>query len=59
MTNAPCVQVPVCPLCSAPVPTPRGTLPDIAVGAHIDRVRQGQNIINSKGYYKQVKDNVN
>lgn len=31
------IQVPVCPLCSAPVPTPRGTLPDIAVGAHIDR----------------------
>lgn len=30
------IQVPVCPLCSAPVPTPRGTLPDLAVGAHID-----------------------
>jgi hypothetical protein len=26
-----------CAVCSAPVPTPRGTLPDLAVGAHIDR----------------------
>lgn len=31
------VQVPVCPLCNAPVPTPRGTLPDMAVSAHIDQ----------------------
>ncbi|KAL0829844.1 hypothetical protein ABMA28_003327 [Loxostege sticticalis] len=30
------VQVPVCPLCSAPVPGRRGEPPDIAVGAHID-----------------------
>ena len=31
------VQVPVCPLCDQPVPTPRGVVPDIAVSAHIDR----------------------
>ncbi|XP_014252892.1 AN1-type zinc finger protein 2A-like [Cimex lectularius] len=31
------VQVPVCPLCNAPVPSKRGEMPDIAVGAHIDR----------------------
>lgn len=30
------VQVPVCPLCSAPVPGRRGEPPDVAVGAHID-----------------------
>jgi len=31
------IQVPVCPLCSAPVPVTRGTLPDLAVSAHIDQ----------------------
>lgn len=31
------VQVPVCPLCNNPVPSPRGQPPDIAVGDHIDR----------------------
>jgi len=31
------IQVPVCPLCSAPVPYDRGTLPDLAVSAHIDQ----------------------
>ncbi|XP_075982202.1 AN1-type zinc finger protein 2A [Anticarsia gemmatalis] len=30
------IQVPVCPLCSAPVPGRRGEPPDVAVGAHID-----------------------
>lgn len=30
------VQVPVCPLCSAPVPGRRGEPPDVAVSAHID-----------------------
>jgi len=30
------VQVPVCPLCSSPVPMKRGDMPDIAVSAHID-----------------------
>ncbi|KAI8508494.1 zinc finger, AN1-type domain [Branchiostoma belcheri] len=31
------VQVPVCPLCNAPIPVKRGELPDIRVGQHIDR----------------------
>ncbi|XP_075687528.1 AN1-type zinc finger protein 2A [Rhinoderma darwinii] len=31
------VQVPVCPLCGAPVPVRRGELADVAVGQHIDR----------------------
>nr|SVE80290.1 EOG090X0APF [Daphnia magna] len=31
------IQVPVCPLCSKPVPWKRGEAPDIAVGDHIDR----------------------
>lgn len=30
------VQVPVCPLCGAPVPGRRGEAPDVAVGVHID-----------------------
>lgn len=30
------VQVPVCPLCNAPVPNKRGELPDVAVSAHLD-----------------------
>lgn len=30
------IQVPVCPLCSAPVPGKRGEPPDVAVGEHID-----------------------
>ncbi|NWU94726.1 ZFN2B protein, partial [Upupa epops] len=31
------VQVPVCPLCNAPIPVRRGEMPDIVVGEHIDR----------------------
>lgn len=31
------VQVPICPLCSDPVPTPRDVSPDVTVGAHIDK----------------------
>lgn len=31
------VQVPVCPLCCAPIPIKRGEMPDLAVGRHIDR----------------------
>uniref|UniRef100_A0A0K8TNQ6 Putative arsenite inducuble rna associated protein aip-1 n=1 Tax=Tabanus bromius TaxID=304241 RepID=A0A0K8TNQ6_TABBR len=31
------VQVPVCPLCSEPVPTPRHISPDKSVGDHIDQ----------------------
>ncbi|KAG8433021.1 hypothetical protein GDO86_013179 [Hymenochirus boettgeri] len=31
------VQVPVCPLCSAPIPVKRGEMADIAVSKHIDR----------------------
>lgn len=30
------VQVPVCPLCNAAVPSKRGDPPDVAVGLHID-----------------------
>ncbi|KAG8125298.1 hypothetical protein E2320_020634 [Naja naja] len=31
------IQVPVCPLCSTPIPVKRGEMPDIVVGAHIDQ----------------------
>ncbi|CAJ0921182.1 unnamed protein product [Ranitomeya imitator] len=31
------VQVPVCPLCGAPVPVKKGEVADVAVGQHIDR----------------------
>ncbi|VVC24480.1 Hypothetical protein CINCED_3A004939 [Cinara cedri] len=30
------VQVPMCPLCNKPVPTPRGQKPDFIVSQHID-----------------------
>ncbi|XP_037042228.1 AN1-type zinc finger protein 2A [Bradysia coprophila] len=30
-------QVPACPLCGEPVPTPRGVSPDMTVGQHIDQ----------------------
>jgi len=30
------IQVPVCPLCNTPIPVPRGTVPDVAVSAHIE-----------------------
>lgn len=30
------IQVPVCPLCNTPIPVPRGTVPDLAVSAHIE-----------------------
>ncbi|NXS23322.1 ZFN2B protein, partial [Mystacornis crossleyi] len=31
------VQVPVCPLCNTPIPVQKGEIPDIVVGAHIDK----------------------
>ncbi|KAH8249637.1 hypothetical protein KR032_011031 [Drosophila birchii] len=31
------VQVPICPLCREPVPTPPGVEPDVTVGQHIDQ----------------------
>ncbi|XP_016157297.1 PREDICTED: AN1-type zinc finger protein 2A isoform X4 [Ficedula albicollis] len=31
------VQVPVCPLCHTPIPVQKGEIPDIVVGAHIDK----------------------
>ncbi|EDV33231.1 uncharacterized protein Dana_GF21585 [Drosophila ananassae] len=31
------VQVPICPLCREPVPTPPGVQPDVTVGQHIDQ----------------------
>jgi len=31
------IQVPVCPLCNQPISVPRGEMPDIKVGEHIDR----------------------
>uniref|UniRef100_A0A1B0EYT1 Uncharacterized protein n=1 Tax=Phlebotomus papatasi TaxID=29031 RepID=A0A1B0EYT1_PHLPP len=31
------VQVPVCPLCNEPVPTPSDVSPDLTVGRHIDQ----------------------
>lgn len=30
-------QVPACPLCGEPVPTPRGVSPDMTVGQHIGK----------------------
>lgn len=36
------IQVPVCPLCNAPVPVKRGDPPDIAVGQHMDNECQSE-----------------
>lgn len=37
------VQVPVCPMCNAPVPSKRGDPPDLAVGLHIDNDCRSKN----------------
>ncbi|NXN29030.1 ZFN2B protein, partial [Nycticryphes semicollaris] len=48
------VQVPVCPLCNAPIPVQRGEIPDMVVGAHMDKdcnynpVQQKQRIFTNK-----------
>ncbi|KAJ1525834.1 hypothetical protein ONE63_009033 [Megalurothrips usitatus] len=42
------VQVPVCPLCNAPVPTKRGVQPDISVGAHIDNNCKSDTAVNRR-----------
>ncbi|XP_035753118.1 AN1-type zinc finger protein 2A isoform X1 [Egretta garzetta] len=48
------VQVPVCPLCNAPVPVQKGEIPDIVVGAHMDKdckynpAQQKQRIFTNK-----------
>uniref|UniRef100_A0A8C9N6C9 Zinc finger AN1-type containing 2A n=1 Tax=Serinus canaria TaxID=9135 RepID=A0A8C9N6C9_SERCA len=48
------VQVPVCPLCNTPIPVQKGEIPDIVVGAHIDKdckynpAQQKQKIFTNK-----------
>ncbi|XP_063171021.1 AN1-type zinc finger protein 2A [Candoia aspera] len=48
------VQVPVCPLCNTPIPVRKGEMPDVAVGAHMDRdckrdpAQQKQKIFTNK-----------
>nr|CAG4638633.1 EOG090X0APF [Cyclestheria hislopi] len=55
------VQVPVCPLCNEPVPWKRGELPDIVVGAHIDRdcqsdpAKQKRKVFKNKCSLKNCK----
>lgn len=55
------VQVPVCPLCNAPVPTKRGDPPDLAVGQHIDNECQSdigksrRKVFTNKCSYKGCK----
>uniref|UniRef100_A0A0V0GD02 Putative zinc finger an1 type protein n=1 Tax=Triatoma dimidiata TaxID=72491 RepID=A0A0V0GD02_TRIDM len=46
------VQVPVCPLCNKPVPSPRGERPDIAVGLHIDNDCQSDPAIGCRQVFK-------
>lgn len=43
-------QVPVCPLCSKPVATKRGQLPDIAVSQHIDQYCPQNELIKSRNH---------
>ncbi|XP_053682610.1 AN1-type zinc finger protein 2A [Sabethes cyaneus] len=51
------VQVPICPLCSEPVPTPRDVSPDITVGAHIDQFCKSdkKKIYTNRCSYKNCK----
>lgn len=51
------VQVPVCPLCGEPVPTPRGVPPDQTVGQHIDQFCKldTKKIFTNKCTYKNCK----
>jgi len=45
------IQVPVCPLCSQPIPVSRGTVPDLAVSAHIENnceVRSKEKVFSNK-----------
>uniref|UniRef100_A0A8C3PSF0 Zinc finger AN1-type containing 2A n=1 Tax=Calidris pygmaea TaxID=425635 RepID=A0A8C3PSF0_9CHAR len=48
------VQVPVCPLCNTPIPVQRGEIPDVVVGAHMDKdcnynpAQQKQRIFTNK-----------
>lgn len=51
------VQVPICPLCSEPVPTPRDVSPDVTVGAHIDQFCKSEKtkIFTNRCSYKNCK----
>ncbi|XP_055536436.1 AN1-type zinc finger protein 2A [Wyeomyia smithii] len=51
------VQVPICPLCSEPVPTPRDVWPDVTVGAHIDQFCKSEKkkIYTNRCSYKNCK----
>lgn len=51
------VQVPACPLCGEPVPTPRGISPDMTVGQHIDQYCKSDKtkIFTNKCSYKNCK----
>jgi len=44
------VQVPICPLCNEPVPTPRDVPPDNSVSEHIDRYCKSE----KKNLYSQI-----
>uniref|UniRef100_T1GE66 AN1-type domain-containing protein n=1 Tax=Megaselia scalaris TaxID=36166 RepID=T1GE66_MEGSC len=50
-------QVPVCPLCGEPVPTPRGVQPDQTVGEHIDKFCKSdtKKIYTNRCTYKTCK----
>ena len=45
------VQVPVCPLCSAPVPIKRGDVPDAAVSLHIDNECKSDPAVKKRKIY--------
>ncbi|XP_055375745.1 AN1-type zinc finger protein 2A [Condylostylus longicornis] len=51
------VQVPVCPLCNDPVPTPRDVPPDLSVSEHIDRYCKSETkkIFTNRCNYKNCK----
>ncbi|XP_075153993.1 AN1-type zinc finger protein 2A [Haematobia irritans] len=50
-------QVPLCPLCGEPVPTPPGVEPDLTVGQHIDKQckSDSRKIFTNRCSYKSCK----
>lgn len=55
-------QVPVCPLCSKPIPVQKGQHPDMVVGAHIDTdcqsdpAKSRRKVFTNKCTYKKCKN---
>lgn len=52
-------QVPACPLCGEPVPTPRGVSPDMTVGQHIGKQSFPSNESNTNSHKNKESSYIN